>query len=290
MSARLRSPGPTTDARPLAAADTLEITSAGTSRGLLSEIWRGRDLLLILAGRDVRLRYRQTALGVVWVVLLPVIGAAIFAFVFGRVAHLRSEGVAYFLFAYTGLVLWNFVSQTITRVTASLVGNAQLVSKVFFPRLILPLSTVLSTLLDLSVGLLVLVVLIPAYGVPLRFSLLLAPLWVLCALTLALGIGLVAAAAVVSYRDVQHVLPVGLQLLLYISPVAYAAAAVPAGVRRFYVANPLVGVLEGFRSAVLGTTPPTGRAIAYSLAAALIAAGGGVVSFVHMEQKFADVI
>ncbi|HVE94433.1 MAG TPA: ABC transporter permease [Acidimicrobiales bacterium] len=268
----------------------VEITAEGSNLSRPAELWMTRDLLLILAGRDIKLRYRQTVLGAAWVVVQPLLAAAIFAFIFGRVARLPSEGVPYFVFAFTGFVLWNFISQVITRVTASLVGNAHLVSKVFFPRLVLPLASALSSLLDLAVASCMLGALLVLSRQPLSPEILLAPLWILVALAFALGTGLIAAALVVSYRDVQHVLPVALQLLLFISPVAYATTAIPSGTDSWYSLNPLVGVVEGFRASLLASPPPTLSSAAYAIVATLALVLLGVVAFTRMERQFADVI
>src|SRR5687767_10009520 len=167
----------------------------------LRELWGFRDLLLAMAMRDVKLRYRQTALGVTWVLLQPLLAAAIFALVFGRVAKLPSDGLPYFLFAYGGLLAWNAFNSTISKVSLSLVGNSHLVSKIYFPRLILPLSTVLSTLLDFAVGLALLVVLMVVYRVAPTPAMLLLPVWFVLVVIMAVGMGLVAAALTVSYRD-----------------------------------------------------------------------------------------
>ena len=219
----------------------------------LPELWQARDLLLSLAARDVKLRYRQTALGILWVVLQPLIAAGIFTFVFGKVARLPApEGVPYLVFSFAGLLAWNAFNATLTKSSSCLVGNAQLVSKVYFPRLILPLSTVVSVLLDFAVSLVVMALLLMIFHVPPHLSLLLLPAWLGLIVLLALGVGLYGAALMVSYRDVQYVLPVATQFLLYASPVGYALSAVPARWRDLFALNPLTGLLEGFRWSLLG--------------------------------------
>lgn len=256
----------------------------------LRELWQFRDLLFTLAGRDLRLRYKQTALGVVWVILQPLLAAGIFSFVFGRVARLPSDGLSYFVFSYAGLLGWNLFSGTLTKVSGSLVGNAHLISKVFFPRLILPLSAVPSVLVDFGVAAAMMVALLFTHGIPVGWGLLLLPVWIGMLLALATGIGLWSASLMVSYRDIGYVLPVALQLLLYASPVAYPASAVPSSLRAVYQCNPLVSVLEAFRWSLLGRGELNGWALAW--AAALT--GGvflvGVFSFKRMERTFADVI
>ena len=205
------------------------------------ELWQFRDLLMSLAQRDVKLRYKQTALGVIWVVLQPLLAAGIFSFVFGKVAKLPSDGLPYFLFSYAGLLGWNLFNNTLSKCSTCLVGNSQLISKVFFPRLVLPLSTVPSSLIDFGVALAMMAVLMVFYRVPPTWAILLLPLWMAVLILLSLGIGLCTAALTVSYRDVQYILPVFLQILLYASPIAYALSAVPAHLRSVYLLNPLSG-------------------------------------------------
>ncbi len=256
----------------------------------LAETWQARDLLLTFADRDLRLRYRQTALGVIWVVLQPLIAAGIFAFVFGTVAHLSSEGTPYLLFTFAALTGWNLFSGILTRASACLVGNANLVSRVYFPRLILPLSVVPAALVDFIVSLGMFAVLLVVYGVAPTAALLTLPLWMFLLSAGAFGAGLVAASLTVRYRDVQYVLPVMVQLLLYASPVAYAAARVPERWQSLYYLNPLVAVIEGLRWSMLGTAPPSAGAVAWSVLVAALAVVAGVVVFRRMERGFADVI
>jgi lipopolysaccharide transport system permease protein len=238
----------------------------------------------------VKLRYRQTALGVLWVVLQPLLAAGIFALVFGRVANLPSEGAPYFLFAFAGLLGWNLFSSTLTRASTCLVGNAQLVSKIYFPRLVLPLSTVFSSLIDFGVALALLAALMVFYGVAPHPGVLLLPVWLLLLLLLAAGLGLVAAALTVSYRDVQYVLPVLVQFLLYASPVAYALSAIPPSLRPLFFFNPLTGLLEAFRWSLLGTGALRGDYVAYAAAISLGVFFWGTLVFKTMERRFADVI
>lgn len=256
----------------------------------LAETWQARDLLYTFADRDIRLRYRQTALGVIWVVLQPLIAAGVFTFVFGKVAHMSSAGKPYLLFTFAALTGWNLFSGILTRASACLVGNANLVSRVFFPRLILPLSVAPAALLDFIVSLGMYGALMIVYGVAPTPALLTLPLWMLLLSAGAFGAGLVAASLTVRYRDVQFVLPVAVQLLLYASPVAYAASSVPEQWRSLYYLNPLVAAIEGLRWSLLGTDAPAAGAVAWSVAAAAIAVASGVVVFRRMERGFADVI
>jgi lipopolysaccharide transport system permease protein len=256
----------------------------------LAELWRFRDLLVTLASRDVRLRYRQTALGAAWVILQPLLAAGIFSFVFGSIAHLSSDGVPYILLTYTGMLAFNVFNSTLTKAGVCLVGNAQLVSKVYFPRMILPLSTGLSSLLDFGVCLAVLPLLMLAYHQPFGWGLLLIPVWLLLIMMLALGLGLYAAALTVSYRDVQYVLPVALQMAMYASPVGYLVARVPARYLSFYFLNPLASIVEAFRWSCLGVGELRLGWLAYSFGFSVVCLLLGSMAFRRMERKFADVI
>lgn len=255
------------------------------------ELWDFRELLRRFAARDVTLRYRQTALGVTWVVLQPLLGAGILSFVFGTVAGLAGpEGIPYFVFALTGMVAWTAYSQTALRSSGSLVANAQLVGKVFFPRLLLPISTTLSTLVDVAVSFALLAVLLVVNRIWAGPAILLLPVWLLLLLLFGLGLGLVSSALMVRYRDVQFVLPVGIQLLLFASPVAYSAASAPESAQWAFAINPLTGLLEGFRWSVLGTAAPSTGAIVYAVVASLATFLVGLAIFSRLERQFADVI
>ncbi len=264
--------------------------SSGWPKINFTELWGFRDLLFTLAGRDLRLRYKQTVLGVIWVILQPLMAAGVFSFVFGKVARMPSDGVPYFLFSYAGLMGWNLFSGTLNKVSGSLVGNSHLISKVFFPRLILPLSAVPSAMVDFGVAAGMMLVLMSLERMTPGWGLLLLPVWMGMLLALAIGIGLWTTSLMVSYRDVGYVVPVALQILLYASPVAYAMSAVPESLRVWYRLNPLVPVLEAFRWSLLGRG--TLDAPSLGLAAGLIALvfGLGLFSFKRMERKFADVI
>jgi len=254
------------------------------------EIWEYRDLLWTLSGRDIKLRYKQTALGVAWVIAQPLIAAAIFAFVFGRVAKLSSDGLPYFLFAYAGLLGWNVFNSTLTKVSACLVGNSQLVSKVYFPRLVLPLSTVGSTLLDFAVALALFFVMAIVHGLELKWGIVLLPVWLALLLMMAIGVGLYSAALMVVYRDLQYVIPILLQFLLYASPVAYALSSTPESLRAILMLNPLTGLFEAFRWSLLGHGRIDPQAILYSTAVAEVMFLLGALAFRQMERRFADVI
>jgi lipopolysaccharide transport system permease protein len=268
------------------------VIRASSSRASLDlkQIWLYRDLLFALSGREIKLRYRQTALGAIWVVLQPLLGAGILSFVFNRVAKLPTDGVNPFVFTYAGMLIWNLFNATVTKGSSVLVGNSALISKVYFPRLCLPLATVLPILIDLGVALAMMIVLMIVNGVAVSAALLLWPVFVLITLILALGIGLVTSSLMVSYRDVQYIVPVALNLLLFGSPIAYSAKNVPDWARAFYDLNPLVPLLEGSRYALLGVGEFKPLSLLYSLVCAVVVFAIGLTFFRNMERKFADVI
>lgn len=260
----------------------------------LREVWQFRDLLMTLAMRDVKLRYRQTAIGAAWVILQPLISALIFFVIFTRIAQLPTAGVPAFAFIFSGQLAWNAFANTLTKSSGSLVGNAHLVSKVFFPRLVLPLSTVFSTLIDFGVAFVMMVILMFGYHIVPSWSLLLLPVWLLLLLLLAMGVGLVAAAANVQYRDVGYVLPVVIQFLQYASPVAYATSVVhKLGHWSFlYFLNPLASLLEAFRWSLfgLGHNAVHWPFLVYSSVLSVFVFVAGAFQFKKMEKRFADVI
>lgn len=258
----------------------------------LRDILEYRDLLFILALRDIKLRYRQTMVGVAWVLLQPLIGAGLFTFVFGVIAALPTgdDRVPYFVFGYAGLLLWNAFIQIFHKTNDSMVANAGLISKIYFPRMVLPISTVYGTMLDFAVGAAVMVVLMFIYSIVPGPELLFFPVALLMAILLALGMGLWAASLNVSYRDVRHLVPVFSQFLLWASPVAYAASSIPPSVKWLVALNPLVGILDSFRWAVLGTPVTSWGSVVWSAVASVGIFIAGLVIFQRSERRFADVI
>jgi lipopolysaccharide transport system permease protein len=257
----------------------------------LAELWRYRDLWLTLALRDVKLRYRQTALGVAWVVLLPLLASGIFTLVFGVVAGLPSDGSPYFLFVFAGYLGWNAFQNTLQRCGISLIGNSALVTKVYFPRIILPAASVLASLLDFAIGVALLELMLLVRGdAPSLASLAMVPLFMLLLQLVALGAGFISAALSVKFRDVQYVVPFLIQLLLYASPVAYGVAAVPASVRRFYLLNPIAPLLDGLRTALLGRGDVHWLAIGGSALAGVALFAAGTLFFLYQDRQYADVI
>ena len=256
-----------------------------------AELWRYRDLWLTLALRDIKLRYRQTALGVAWVVLLPLIASGVFTLVFGIVAKLPSDGSPYFLFVFAGYLGWSSFQNTLQRCSSSLIGNTSLVTKVYFPRIMLPASTVLASLLDFAIGaVLFLVALLIRGEFPSLAMLAFVPLLLALLQLLALGLGLFMAALTVRFRDVQYVLPFLIQLLLYASPVAYGVSVVPDRLRPFYLLNPVAPLLDALRSALLGRGDIHWKAVGGSTAVILVVLVAGALFFLHQDRQYADVI
>ena len=256
----------------------------------VQEIWAFRDLLVSLTIRDVKLRYRQTFLGIAWVAIQPLMGAAILGFIFGRVANLTAQGTPHFALALVCVVGWTAFSGSLTRSAPSVVQSEALVSKVFFPRVLLPLSASAASVVDVTVGMVLAALVAWRSGVTLSVAALAAPLWVLATVLLALGVGLVAAALMVRFRDVQHMLPFLVQLALFASPVAYPVTAIPPAYRFAFQLNPLAGLMEGLRWSLLGLPPASWAAVAYSVLVALLAFAGGMLFFRALERGFADAI
>jgi lipopolysaccharide transport system permease protein len=257
----------------------------------LRELFHFKDLLMEFGRRDIKLRYRQTFLGVGWVLLQPLLAAGMLTFAFGVVAGLKPEGTSSFLFTYAGLLMWNIFSLTLNKTSLSMVGNSYLVSKVYFPRLVLPLSATLSTLLDFAISLGVLLLALTVLGIWPGWPLLLLPIWILLILCLALGAGLIAAALTVQYRDIQYILPILIPFLLYASPVAYEVSRIPPEYRTaFYLVNPLAGLIEGFRWSTLGRPMPPILMLEWSAGLAIVLFLFGAAVFRRTERKFADVI
>lgn len=253
-------------------------------------IWKFRDLLFAFAFRDIRLRYRQTFLGVAWVVLQPLLGAAIFAIVFGLIARMPSGGAPYLVISYSGLLGWTLFSTGLSRISGSLVANAELIRKVFFPRLLLPLGVIPSLLLDLVCGTVLMFVIMGFYAIAPHWGLLWFPAGALILVTMALGLGLIAGSLAVRYRDVQYIVPLLAQLMMFASPVGYSAAAVPAHIKPFYDLNPLVAPIELIRWSLTGFGEIDLSGLGYSVAAAVTALVLGLVVFRVTERQFADVI
>jgi lipopolysaccharide transport system permease protein len=253
------------------------------------ELWRYRELVVFLALRDVKVRYKQAVFGVLWAVFQPLAGMLVFTLVFHKLAHVPSDGVPYILFAVTGMMVWSLFSGGLDAATTSLVSNSTLVTKVYFPRVAIPLASVLPRLVDFGVSLVLLAVLLVVERHPPGLQVLLLPVVVVWAVLLAFGIGLIFATIHVRYRDAHHAMTLLVQLWLYASPVAYASTLVPANWRWAYSLNPLVGLLDTARWVTLGTPPPGVYALP-SVATGLVALMFGVRLFARNERHLDDVI
>lgn len=257
----------------------------------LGELWRYRELLLFFTWRNVLVRYKQTVLGVAWAVLQPFMLMVVFSLFFGRLADIPSDGVPYPIFAYAALLPWTFFSNSMTQSSNSLVGSANLVSKIYFPRLAVPIAAVLSSLVDFVVASVVLGGMMGYYGVyPKPVAIVVLPALVALALVTALGIGLWLSALNVAYRDVQYVLPFLAQLWLFATPVVYPASLLSEPWRTLFGLNPMAGVVQGFRWSLLDAGPAPGAMIGVSALVAAALLVSGAVYFRRMERTFADVI
>ena len=256
----------------------------------LRELWEYRELLLFLVWRDIKVRYKQTALGAAWAIIQPFFTMIVFSLFFGRLAQVPSEGIPYPIFAYAALLPWNYFAGALDRAGNSLVGSAHLLTKVYFPRLVIPLSAVIAGLLDFAIAFLVLIGMMFYYGIVPGIAILTLPLFLLLALVTALGVGLWLSALNVQYRDIRYAIPFLTQFWLFASPVAYAASLVPERWRALYGLNPMVGVVEGFRWALLGRAQPPGPGLAVSVVVVIVIFATGLVHFRRMEDTFADVV
>jgi lipopolysaccharide transport system permease protein len=256
----------------------------------LRSVWEYRELLFFLIWRDVKVRYKQTVVGAAWAILQPFMTMVIFTIVFGQFAKIPSEGLPYSVFTYTALLPWQYFAQAISNSSDSLVGSANLITKVYFPRLIVPFSAAVAPLVDFAIAFIILVGMTAWFGIVPTWGVLALPLFLLLALTTALAVGLWLSALNVKYRDVRYTIPFLVQCWLYASPVAYPVSLVPEQWRLLYSLNPMAGVIEGFRWALLGKTSPDFGVMAVSTVVVLVLLLGGLVYFTRMERTFADVV
>lgn len=254
----------------------------------LRDLWNYRDVLLMLALRDVKLRYKQTALGVVWVVLQPLLAGLIFAVIFGRFIKLSSEGHPYLLFVFPALIGWQLFAGILQRAGGSLVNEARLVSKVYFPRILVPMASALAVLVDLLVAAAIMVALLALYGVWPGWAVLWLPAAVALAVMLAMGVGIWLAALNVRYRDFVHATPFLIQVWMYASPVVYSSAAIPEKWKMWFSLNPMVGVIDVFRHVWLGASAMDPRAVGFSVVFAMAALLSGWLLFRRVELELAD--
>jgi len=256
----------------------------------LRSVWNHRELLFFLVWRDVKVRYKQTAIGALWAILQPMVTMVLFTVIFSKFAKIPSDGIPYPVFAYAALLPWIYFSQALTQSANSLVGSSSLVTKVYFPRLLIPLAASVSPMVDLLFSFMVLLILMAWYDIAPTWGLLALPLFLGLAITTALAVGLWSSALNVRYRDVGHTIPFLSQVWMYASPVAYPVSMVPEQWRLLYSLNPMAGVIEGFRWALLGKKSPDFIVMAVSAAVVFLLLFGGIVYFKRMEQTFADVI
>jgi lipopolysaccharide transport system permease protein len=272
------------------AAGTIVIEPPRGWRALdLAELWEYRELLWVLTERDIKVRYKQTVLGFAWAIIQPVMMMVVFSIFFGRLAKMPADGLPYPIFVYAGLLPWTFFANTISTSANSLVASSSLVSKVYFPRLVIPLSSAGSGLVDFAIALVILLAMMAWYGIGWTVSLFLAPLLIAGMIFIALGVGVVLAALNVAYRDFRYVIPFMVQFWLFATPVVYPASIVPEQWRWVLFLNPMAGFIQGFRSAFLGQAFD-GTAVAVSFAVSVVIFLVGIAYFEKVERRFADII
>ena len=255
----------------------------------LRDLWTYRDVLYLLMWRDIKVRYKQTVFGVLWALIQPLSAMLVFSFFFGRLAAIPSEGIPYPLFTYSGLLLWTFFSTAVTNSGNSLVGNPNLITKVYFPRMIVPCAAIGAALVDLAVTFIPLLALMAYYRMAVDWNLLLTPLLVFMIILLALGVGLWMAALNVRYRDVRYALPFLIQMWMFITPIIYPASLIPAEWQWLLALNPLAGLMEGCRAALFDRDWDW-TALAISSSITLVLLISGAYAFRRMEKNFADLV
>jgi lipopolysaccharide transport system permease protein len=275
--------------------DSERITLIRPQRRLIQfgfkDIWDYRDLLYLLVWRDVKVRYKQTVVGFLWTVMQPVMTAVVFTIILSKGAHLATGGIPYPILTYTGLLPWTFMSTGLTMSTTSIVSSQALVTKVYFPRLLIPIGPVIAALVDFGAGFIVLIALMIYYHVSPAWTWLLVPVFVLFAMVVAATIGIWLSALNVRYRDVQYAVPFLVQILFFVSPIAYSTLIFPAWIRPYLGVNPIAGVVTGFRWALLGShAAQVGSIIFASLGMTVILLLAGIAFFRRVERSFADVV
>lgn len=256
----------------------------------LKILWAYRELLFFLAWRDIQVRYKQTLLGVVWVVIQPLLTVLLFTTIFHHFAGIASDSIPYFLFSYAGLLLWTFFASTVSNSSQSLVGNTNLITKVYFPRLLIPGATVGAGTVDLLVSFLLLFLIMMVYGLPFTWRLIMLPFLIFLTILLSLGVGILLSALNVKYRDIRHTVPFLLQFWMFVSPVIYPTSLIPDKWRWIFLLNPLTGIIESFRAVLFSKVPIDWAALGLST---LVTTAILIVSsyvFRRMERNFADLI
>lgn len=256
----------------------------------LKEMWHFRELLYFLVWRDLKVRYKQTVLGAAWVIIQPVITMVIFSIIFGRLAKLPSDGIPYPIFTYSALLPWQLFSRAISDASSSLVGNSQFVTKIYFPRLFLPASSILSGLVDFFISMFILFGLMWFYHIPVTPRIYILPVLIFVTIITSMAVAMWLSAINVKYRDVKYTLPFLLQAWQYITPVVYSSSIIPEKWRIFYGLNPMAGVVDGFRWALLGQQMEITSIMGISAIAIILLTFGGLVYFQRMESSFSDII
>jgi len=256
----------------------------------LKELWEYPELLYFLTWRDIKVRYKQTVLGAAWAIIQPFFMMVVFSLFFGYLAKVPSDGIPYPIFAYCALLPWQLFAHALTESSNSLVANERLITKVYFPRLVVPISAVLGGLLDFAIAFVILLLMMAYYGVRPTWAIVTLPAFLLLAMLTALGVGLWLSALNVKYRDVRYTISFLIQFWLFATPVAYSSSLVPARWRALYGLNPMAGVVEGFRWALLGKSEGPGALLAVSVAVVILILIGGLYYFRRMEAEFADVV
>jgi len=278
-------------ATPMFSVPTVRIRpSRGWVRLDWRELWEYRELLYFFVWRDVKVRYKQTVIGAAWAVIQPVLTMVAFSLFFGRLAGIPSEGVPYPIFSYAGLLPWTYFASALTGSTNAVVQQGSIITKVYFPRLVLPAAPVAAALVDFGIAFTVLVGMMLWFGIVPTPAVLLLPLFVLLAVVAAFAVGVWLSALNVLYRDVRYVVPFGVQFWLFASPVAYPSSLVPEPWRTVYGLNPMAGVIDGFRWALLGTGDAPGPMTAVSALVVALLLGSGLLFFRRVERRFADIV
>ena len=256
----------------------------------MANLWQYRELLYFFVWRELKVRYKQTALGVFWALLQPFLTMVVFSLIFGRFANLPSDGFPYPIFTYVGLLPWQLFSRALSDASQSLVSNQHMISKIYFPRIFLPASTVIASLVDFAIAFLILLGMMAFYGIAPTWRTLLLPVFILAALLSAMAVGMWLSAFNVKYRDIKYVTPFIVQFWLYATPVAYSSSLFPEAWRPILGLNPMAGVVDGFRWALLGQQVDSSPLIIVSLVTVVLFLAGGLFYFQKVEQTFADVI
>jgi len=256
----------------------------------LRELWMFRELLFFFAWRDIKVRYKQTILGAAWAILQPLLTMVLFSVIFGKLAQLPSDGVPYPIFSYAALLPWQLFSRAMGEASSSLVSNQNMITKIYFPRIFLPASSIISGLVDFSISFLVLIGMIYFYRIPLTWRITLLPLFIILALTTAMAVGLWLSAFNVRYRDFRYITPFLVQIWLYATPIAYSRTLIPEQWQVLYSLNPMSGVVDGFRWMLLGQDISIGPTFFISVAVVVFLFVSGLIFFQRMEQTFADLI